>query len=98
MATAESPSRNDPCPCGSGRKYKKCCGAPAAAPVSPAQPWHDLDDRLTKELSDYGRRRFGDDWAHILADYPVDEEEMERVPAHMNLFIQWLCHENKFEG
>ena len=20
--------RNDPCPCGSGRKYKKCCGAP----------------------------------------------------------------------
>ena len=29
---AESPSvavkvgRNDPCPCGSGKKYKKCCG------------------------------------------------------------------------
>lgn len=21
--------RNDPCPCGSGRKYKKCCGAEA---------------------------------------------------------------------
>ena len=21
--------RNDPCPCGSGKKYKKCCGAPA---------------------------------------------------------------------
>jgi len=21
------PERNDPCPCGSGRKYKKCCGA-----------------------------------------------------------------------
>jgi SWIM/SEC-C metal-binding protein len=20
-------SRNDPCPCGSGKKYKKCCGA-----------------------------------------------------------------------
>ncbi|MBX3343930.1 MAG: SEC-C domain-containing protein [Nitrospira sp.] len=19
--------RNDPCPCGSGSKYKKCCGA-----------------------------------------------------------------------
>ena len=23
--------RNDPCPCGSGKKYKRCCGAPAAA-------------------------------------------------------------------
>jgi len=22
-------SRNDPCPCGSGKKYKKCCGNPA---------------------------------------------------------------------
>ena len=24
---ATAPGRNDPCPCGSGRKYKKCCGA-----------------------------------------------------------------------
>ncbi len=23
---AERPGRNDPCPCGSGKKYKKCCG------------------------------------------------------------------------
>ncbi len=23
----EKVGRNDPCPCGSGRKYKKCCGA-----------------------------------------------------------------------
>ncbi len=21
----EKPGRNDPCPCGSGKKYKKCC-------------------------------------------------------------------------
>ena len=24
---ASKTGRNDPCPCGSGRKYKKCCGA-----------------------------------------------------------------------
>jgi tetratricopeptide (TPR) repeat protein len=30
------PGRNDPCPCGSGRKYKHCCGkAPADAPKPP---------------------------------------------------------------
>ena len=23
---APQPGRNDPCPCGSGRKYKQCCG------------------------------------------------------------------------
>jgi len=22
----KTPGRNDPCPCGSGQKYKKCCG------------------------------------------------------------------------
>ncbi len=26
---AAAPERNDPCPCGSGRKFKKCCGAGA---------------------------------------------------------------------
>lgn len=25
--TEEKIGRNDPCPCGSGKKYKKCCGA-----------------------------------------------------------------------
>ena len=25
-ATESAPGRNDPCPCGSGKKYKKCCG------------------------------------------------------------------------
>jgi tetratricopeptide (TPR) repeat protein len=25
------PGRNDPCPCGSGNKYKRCCGSEAAA-------------------------------------------------------------------
>jgi preprotein translocase subunit SecA len=27
--TAEKVGRNDPCPCGSGKKYKKCCGVGA---------------------------------------------------------------------
>ncbi|MDR2295816.1 MAG: SEC-C domain-containing protein [Clostridiales Family XIII bacterium] len=26
----KAPGRNDPCPCGSGKKYKKCCGAATA--------------------------------------------------------------------
>lgn len=27
LGAADAPGRNDPCPCGSGRKHKKCCGA-----------------------------------------------------------------------
>ena len=26
LQSSRSPGRNDPCPCGSGKKYKKCCG------------------------------------------------------------------------
>jgi len=26
-------ARNDPCPCGSGKKYKKCCGSASAAVI-----------------------------------------------------------------
>jgi preprotein translocase subunit SecA len=26
---SEKVGRNDPCPCGSGKKYKKCCGVNA---------------------------------------------------------------------
>lgn len=25
--------RNEPCPCGSGKKFKHCCGSPRAVPV-----------------------------------------------------------------
>jgi preprotein translocase subunit SecA len=31
QVTGSGPSRNGPCPCGSGRKYKKCHGAPGNA-------------------------------------------------------------------
>jgi tetratricopeptide (TPR) repeat protein len=28
------PGRNDPCPCGSGKRYKHCCGQPLTAPAA----------------------------------------------------------------
>ncbi|HYL78101.1 MAG TPA: SEC-C metal-binding domain-containing protein [Bryobacteraceae bacterium] len=31
-------SGNDYCPCGSGRKFKKCCGAATASPSSGEKP------------------------------------------------------------
>jgi SEC-C motif domain protein len=29
IVKGQQPGRNDPCPCGSGKKYKKCCGQAA---------------------------------------------------------------------
>jgi len=33
--------RNDPCQCGSGKKYKQCCGAPNASASTPQAKPHD---------------------------------------------------------
>ncbi|MBO4229401.1 MAG: SEC-C domain-containing protein [Clostridia bacterium] len=33
-AATKKVGRNDPCPCGSGKKYKKCCGFNPADPES----------------------------------------------------------------
>jgi uncharacterized protein YecA (UPF0149 family) len=32
------PGRNDACPCGSGKKYKKCCDGKTPAVASPSAP------------------------------------------------------------
>jgi hypothetical protein len=33
MGSAEEVGRNDPCPCGSGKKYKRCCLGSEADPA-----------------------------------------------------------------
>lgn len=63
-------NRNDPCPCGSGKKYKKCCGAkeshgrkirigggaPLSKGIMPMQaPSLDLAQRVFKVLSSAGK-------------------------------------------
>jgi hypothetical protein len=43
--TMTKTNRNDPCPCGSGKKYKKCCGAEVTVPRAPAfDPFSTMND------------------------------------------------------
>jgi Fe-S-cluster containining protein len=46
--------RNDPCPCGSGKKYKKCCGAISGSmpPASKQEPDYFM---INKEIAYKGR-------------------------------------------
>lgn len=41
-----TPSRNAPCPCGSGRKYKRCCAAADRAASARASRNAPLDDKM----------------------------------------------------
>ena len=42
------PGRNDPCPCGSGKKFKKCCQDKSAAHVTPNAPANDSEQPPTE--------------------------------------------------
>ncbi len=47
----EKVGRNDPCPCGSGKKFKKCCINKAEIPPVVSVPFDELD--LEKLMSNY---------------------------------------------
>lgn len=50
--------RNDPCPCGSGKKYKQCCGKPGA-PITPSADSHDgAVERAVGWLAQHHRKAF----------------------------------------
>ena len=47
MSTTLKPGRNDPCPCGSGRKYKHCHGVPADVPAGAGEHDRELTTLVT---------------------------------------------------
>lgn len=62
--------RNDPCPCNSGKKYKKCCGfntpVVSAAPAGPSTPEEKLEE---------ARRNFDAQLAKYAPTVTVDQVE-----------------------
>lgn len=85
-------NRNDPCPCGSGKKHKKCCGSTSAAGPAPevarANAAKELDRGLVAPLMRFARLRFGPDWLEsALREYAGSEETIEQV--EMQLAVPW---------
>jgi hypothetical protein len=78
------PGRNVPCPCGSGRKYKQCCGKPEAAP-EPAPDEHDgAVERALGWLTQHHRKAFAaaleeEVDAAVFDCFEDDEEEQARA-------------------
>ncbi len=89
--------RNDPCPCGSGRKYKKCHLAADSAPREAARldtpsSLHALDNRIVQDIVDFMARRFPnelDDETEILESHPLMDIQFA---GH---WLAWIAH---FEG
>jgi len=89
--------RNEPCPCGSGKKYKHCC-LPGYAP-SIAHVWarqHEESDRLTREITRFALRKFGDRIDEAWQDFnlrdvpkPLEEAAGERQIFMPYFLFQW---------
>ena len=89
--------RNDPCPCGSGKKYKKCCLNKVAAP-SQALYYRRLSeahDRLVDRLVAYSAQIFGQEAVHVamheflLWPDPEDEISEDVLDRAGPLFWPW---------
>jgi hypothetical protein len=92
-----SPGRNDPCPCGSGQKFKKCCGGVAAAlPFDPevarANALKAVDIQLHDVLLKFAAKRGGQSWiTHALDEFFVDVPKSE-IEVELQLAVPWVLY------
>jgi hypothetical protein len=96
FARMNKTGRNDPCPCGSGKKYKHCCAnAQGAAPPEDLQ-WRRVRraiENMAATLLRYGQERYGPallDEAWYLFSLTEDAEPFSPETQHMPVFMPWL--------
>jgi hypothetical protein len=98
--------RNDPCPCGSGKKYKRCCLSPAAPDAASEAAPADLTWRRLRALLDdhanemldfivetYGPLAIVEAWAAYIDDEDYDPDlDLDPDPdiVFTQLFIPWF--------
>jgi hypothetical protein len=92
--------RNDPCPCGSGRKYKQCClAAPAAPALEPANlAWKrvrraldefDVTAKIVRLIGEaYGPDVVEEAWL----DFAFDDDPFDPESVHGSVFWPWMFH------
>lgn len=91
---AATVGRNAPCPCGSGRKYKKCCLArdeAARREHGGKAAGHALDEHWVHELSAWALARFGFEAQRFTRDF---EDAEEAIP----LAVPWSVYTFGVQG
>jgi hypothetical protein len=94
--------RNDPCPCGSGRKYKQCHGGAAANDEAPEPDHAHAVERAIHWLHDRHRKAFGEALVEFVEDGlsdgadlgELDEDTLRSVQANA---AEWLLAEGELQ-
>jgi len=90
--------RNDPCPCGSGKKYKNCCIRQDRVRASRELGLSHADAFLLNNLYEYGRQpRFARDLSEAFALYwggVYDLKGLSEISAHdLRRTFEWFAHD-----
>jgi hypothetical protein len=94
------PGRNDPCPCGSGRKYKHCCLLKAEALAPDELAWRRVRraiDPLPDELLREAGRHFGATGLQEAWDefnlWSFEDDAFDAESPYVTLFFAWYLHD-----
>jgi len=99
------PGRNDPCPCGSGKKYKKCCLRSEEENEFEYRRQLQVEAGLIPRLLDYANETLGplsvvDAWEDFNDDEPF--EDLDPMSPMNQVFMPWYIfnwiHEYKAKG
>ena len=102
MARASKVKRNDPCPCGSGKKYKQCCMARDKAEQTERVAWGRATQDMRVALIGFAKEEaFVKDLAAGLGLFWQDRYTIETVPA-MSVdeslrFFDWFAHDYRLQ-
>jgi SEC-C motif len=94
-------ARNDPCPCRSGKKYKKCCLSAVEASDSAYRRKDRIEGDLMLPLVDYALETFGDESRREAWDIfnGIEGVELPDEDSPINLiFIPWYLFSCPFEN
>lgn len=91
---AVTPGRNDPCPCGSGRKFKHCCLQRQNAADAARFRIRSLEGRVVDSVGKYALERWGEPLFHHAWEdfwgYDDVPEDIVATPEFGAMFIPWL--------
>ncbi|MBT2687139.1 SEC-C domain-containing protein [Bacillus sp. ISL-47] len=78
-------SRNEPCPCGSGKKYKKCCGSKEAVSIKEVLN-HEVIE-LQKEVRAFALTHYAGDMKEDFTDLLEILEDIDREEKEFYEFV-----------
>jgi hypothetical protein len=87
--------RNDPCPCGSGKKYKKCC---LSSTYTAKGKEDSIRERLVQDLLEFFRKNhddsFDDAYPEFWEDFnPEEHLDENTLPMADINFWEWIVHD-----